>query len=657
MSDIRKSYWFPAIIAILISFSLVTLNSDFVIAEDEIQVIRGNTITITVTILQNGSYGNPVQNQRIYYFDQTFNTLLGYAISDQDGIASLVWEIPLNHPLGLTIINATFYGNESHSLSSSYQCVSLLVLSHTHIEIDQIPRILAPGNLLSFNVHLVDDSNTSIPNAELTVFKDTTPLATGITNTSGHALFEIECNSSWISLGGNNVRISYKQDLINFLDGTEFAFIVEIARIPTFLNFDSPYPNEIELDTIIDLYMTLSEGNSTLPGEILDVTLDDSHLGFIISNSSGKANFYTNIDERFSLGTHSLKIHYNGTNRYSQSTLEAIITVTSPVTITAKVSEYAEIGSNLLVEITVADLLNRSISNSIFSLFDMTSGQGFSFPIEDDTMIYFQYSLQGPPGTHTLAIEILENPFISNNRFIMNFTAWSRPRIILVKAGVDHYASPNQELTLEVRLIDWDGNGSLRHLQLLIDDKAYTSSTTDSEGLAIFTFSAPANEAQYNISIIYSGNISRYELTTKYDYDLFVTTFMPIKIELNSYEVVAPLHELSVHLTVRGLNGSLLNGIIVNFNWLSSILTIESLEGGLIILHLTIPTVSGSYSLYYESEPTNLIDSTRGSILIEITVNDIMSTEGVGITGMIFALVASIGIVAIPIIRRRYLVG
>lgn len=656
MSGIRKYYWFLAIIAIFISLSLITLSSDIVTAEDEIQVIRGNTITITVTILQNGSYGNPVQNQRIYFFDQTANTLLGSVVSNQDGIASLDWEIPLSHTLGLDIVNATFYGNESLSLSPSYQRVSLLVLLQTHLEIDPIPGILAPGDLLSLNVHLVDDSNTSIPNAEITVFKDTTPLATGITNTSGYTLFEIECNSTWISLGGNNIRILYNQDLINFLDGTEFSFNVEIELIPTFLNFDSPYPNEIELSTIIDLYMTLSEGNNTLPSEILEVTLDEYHLSFIISNSSGKANFYTTIDERFSLGTHSLKIHYNGTDRYSQSTLEAIVTVTSPVTIAAKVPEFAEIGSNLPLQITIADLLNRSIPNSIFSLYDMTSDQNFSGFIED-TIIDFQYNLQGPPGTHTLTIEVLENPFISENRFTMNFTAWSRPEIILVNTGVDHYASPNQKLTFEVRVIDWNGNCSLRDLELLIDNEIYTSSTTDSEGLAIFIFSSPVNQVQYNISIIYNGNSSRYELSTKHDYDLVVTIFMPIAIELISYEVVAPLHELSVQLSVRGLNGSLLSGVLVNFNWLSSDSTIESFRGGLLILHLTIPPVSGSYTLYYESESTHFIDSTSGSILIEITMNDIMSVEGVGITGMIFALVASIGIVSIPIIRRRYLVG
>jgi hypothetical protein len=197
----------------------------------------------------------------------------------------------------------------------------------------------------------------------------------------------------------------------------------------------------------------------------------------------------------------------------------------------------------------------------------------------------------------------------------------------------------------------------LKDLHLFINSEAYTSETTDSDGLATFTFLAPVIEAEYNISIIYTGNISRFELTTKYDYNLIVTTLVPIEIELDSYEVVAPLHQISVQLIVRGLNGSLLNGVWVNFNWLSSNSTTQSLDEGLITLQLAIPSVSGGYFLYYESEPTSFVESTTGSILIEITSSDILSTEGVGITGMILALCASIGLVAVPVIRRRYLIG
>jgi hypothetical protein len=628
-----------------------------VTADDEIQVIRGKTITIRVTILQNGSYGEPVQNQSIHYFDQTYNTFLGSSNSNQNGIASLDWDIPLDHPLGLTVINATFYGNESLSLSPSSQRVTIIVLSCTHLEVNQIPMMLAPGDLLSFSVHLVDDSNISISNVPLTVSTDTLSLASEITNSTGYAVFEIECNSSWITLGENNINISYEGDPINFLDGTEFLFTVEINQISTYLNFDSSYQNMIELDTVFDIEMTLSDENNTLPDEVLEVTLDSSHLTYITTNSSGTASFNIRIDERFSLGIHSLRIHYNGTHRYSQSSLEAILEICSPITMSVQVSENAIIGVNLQIEAIVTDIFNRSISNFIISITDMTTDQSFSVPIESETSISFQYRLQGPPGIHNLVIEILDNPFIFPIQYALNFTVWSNSKLVLVNSGVDHYAYPSQEILFEVRLTDWHGNISSEVLQLFIDNIAYTSGTTTNEGHATFIFVAPTIEAQYNISIIYTGNLSRYELATKYDYNLFVTTMMPIVIELRSYELIAPLHEISVFLTVRGLNGSLLKGVRVNFNWLSSNIATDSQVEGLIVLHLTIPPVSDNYFLYYESEPSSFVESASGSILIEITIDDIISTEGVGITGMIIALGASIGLVAVPVLRRKYLIG
>jgi hypothetical protein len=90
---------------------------------------------------------------------------------------------------------------------------------------------------------------------------------------------------------------------------------------------------------------------------------------------------------------------------------------------------------------------------------------------------------------------------------------------------------------------------------------------------------------------------------------------------------------------------------------LSSNFTAESVEGGWIVLQLTIPSVSGSYYLQYESEPTRFVESTSGSIVIEVSTGEINSIEGVGITGMIIALCVSIGLVAVPVIRRRYLIG
>ena len=633
-------------------------STESVAAEGEIVIIRGDTITITATLLQNGTYGNPVPNQEVFFFDQTFNSYLGSDKTDTSGIASISWDIPLTHSLGLTTINATFYGNESLSLAPSCQWSILTVLSSTNIEINQVPDLLAPGDILSFSVHLTDDSYNPLSNATISIFKDMTPLAAYKTNSTGFIHFEIECNSSWITLGDNDIRVVFQQDLINYLEASENIFTVEISKIPTSLALQGPFSNELTLNEFTDLYIELSDIYDSLPNEPLEVFLDGFPLFLANSNSSGIAHFHLSIDERFSLGSHTLRIQYNGTDRYTESYFETSLDVTSPAKIIITVPESAEIDTDVEIEIDISDLLNRIIPNALISIFDSTSNQRFTIsPSSTDTNTIFQYELQGPTGIHSLNIEITENSFITNTSSSITFTAWSSPEISLLDCNVEHYASPGQEIIFEIQMSDWAGNCSTKLLKFLMDGEIQFSVVTDTNGRATLPFSVPLIENQYNISIFFSGNNTLFELPIQLDYSLQVTRLMPIRLELDFYETVAPLHELSVHLTVRGFNGSTLKGVQVNFEWLDSNIDTESTEEGIIILHLRVPATSGNYVLYYESEISSSVISTSGSFLIDITTSDIMSLEGIGMAGLTIALIASVGITSVPIIRRRYLVG
>ncbi|MFX1578026.1 MAG: hypothetical protein ACFFBJ_00105 [Promethearchaeota archaeon] len=642
----------------LLALSVTLFGAEPVVAEEETVVARGTTITITATLLQNGSYGNPVPDQRIFFFDQTYNIPLGSAKTNTNGVAMISWSIPLNHTLGMTMINATFYGNDTLSLAPSAQWTFLSIVSSTNIDISQISDILAPGDMLTFSVHLTDDSSSSIPDATIAVFKDAILLAKNKTDSSGETHFAIECNSSWITLGDNNIRVVYSQDLDNFLDSSESMFTVNISKIPTSIIPQGSYPDEIMLDESFNLYIELSDTDHSLPNEFLEVTLDDNLFSYIKSNSSGIAHLQIDIDERFTLGIHTLRIQYNGTERHSESYYETDLAILTPVQLTVTLPESVEIGVIFEIKVSVSDLLNRLIPDFDISILDITSNQRFTIPssLSEITTI-FEYELQGPSGIHNLKIELTGNPFILDTSSISNFTAWSKPEIQLVACNVEHYASPDQEIVFKIQMNDWAGNLSLREIQLSIDGESHHSVHTNSTGGTTLIFSAPSLEDQYNISISYSGNNTLFELATKLDYSLYVTHKMPIRLELDFYEIVSPLRELSVHITITALNGSTPQGITVSFNWLDSIDTVESKEGGIIILHLKIPATIGNHFLSYDSEDLESVQATSGSFLIEISSSDIMSLEGVGITGLVVILIISVGLSIVPFLRRKYLVG
>ena len=643
---------------VLLSFSLATLNSGHVSAYNEVQVVRGKAIAITSILVQNGSHGDYVPNQRIVFFDQTYNTQLGSDMTDANGVASISWNIPINHPLGPTIINATFFGNESLSLAPSCQRITLTVLASTNIEIGQAPDELAPGDSLSFSVDLKDDSGTPISNATVTVLKNDRPLSVKTTNLSGSVKFEIECNSSWITLGNNEIHVVSEQDLTTFMAASESTFIVRIVRISTSLLLKDSYPFETTLNEVVEFDVEIQSTNTSLSNEYLQLFLDDSFLLQSVSNSSGIAPFHVNIDERFTLGFHTLKILFNGTERYTESYLEIPISVTSPAQITIDLSDSFVIGSNINIELTITDLLHRFIPNFSISINDITSNQRFTISSNStEVTTSFQYILEGPTGIHSLNIEITDNPFVTNRNSSSFFTAWSSPTITLLNCSVDHYASPSQEVNFQIQMKDWAGNCFFKPLHFLIDGEIYMSTDTDAEGHSTFLFSVPHTENQYKISILYYGNSSLFESLAKYDYELHVTHLMPVRVQLNFYEVKTASRELSVHLTVTGFNRSSLTGVDVIFTWLTKEYDSRSTERGLISITLKTPTASGNYTLYYELKGSSSVAATSGSFLIELTIADIESLQGIGFTGLIIALIVSVGISSIPILRRKYLVG
>ena len=643
---------------VLLSFSLATLNSGHVSAYNEVLVVRGNAITITSILVQNGSYGDFIPNQRIVFFDQTYNTQLGSDMTDANGVASISWNIPIDHPLGPTIINTTFFGNESLSLAPSCQRTTLVVLASTNIEIGQTPDVLAPGDPLIFSVDLKDDSGTPISNATVTVLKNDTPLSVRTTNLSGSIAFEIECNSSWATLGNNEIHVVFEQDLTTFIAASESAFMVRIVRISTSLLLQDSYPAETTINEAVEFDVQIQSTNMSLPNEYLQLVLDDSFLLQSVSNSSGIVHFHMNIDERFTLGFHTLKILFNGTERYTESYLELLISVTSPAQITIDLSDSFVISSNIKIELTITDLLHRFIPDFSISINDITSNQRFTISSSStEITTSFQYILEGPTGIHSLIIEITGNPFVTNSSSSSFFTAWSLPIITLLNCSVNHYASPSQEVNFQIQMKDWAGNCSFKPLHLFIDGDIYMSSDTDAEGHSTFLFSVPHIENRYNISILYNGNSSLFESSTKYDYELHVTHLMPVRLQLDFYEVKTASRELSVHLIVTGFNGSSLTGVDVIFTWLTVEYDSRSTEGGLISITLKTPTTSGDYILYYELKESGSVAATSGSFLIEITIADIESLQGIGLTGLIIALVVSVGISSIPILRRKYLVG
>lgn len=621
-------------------------------AEGEIVVQRGETVTITVHLLQNGTFGNPVPNQTIEFYDQTHNTLLSNDTTNVSGTASINWTIPLSFPLGPTIINATFRGNESLFLSPSTQWVLLNIISSTQIILDYEIGPVAPGDSFCLTASLFDDSNTPISNSTLIVMNENILLASSITNSSGIASFSIQCNISWANLGENIIRVIHPEDLVNFYAETEESFTIDIQQVVTCLKVENQ-PDDVLLGDSLTIDINLSADDGGISTEVR-VYVDDEFFDILTTNAFGNATFSLDINTRFMPGLHIFQLTYNGTERYTSSFISFELRIMSPALLDIEIPTIPILGNTTPIKIAVNDYYGRPFEGIHITLSDNTSGFTTTLQVlysPPTSEIRFPFST--PPGMHYLKL-VVENSFITNGTHYFSLVVWSRPVLVLEESNIIHYASLAQELLFTIRLKDWSGNCSHHSLQALINGFVVFTETTDNDGIVSFRMIAPDLEGLYNISIVYTGNDTLFEISVKYDYQLTISHFIPVHLELYQFEVFPPLQEVVVQLRIQCLNGSWLAGIPISFVWLSYKITIQSEQGGALLLHLPVPSEGGNYSLYYEVKSGHGLSYSSGSIKISILRIDAMASQGIGIGGFTLSILTSLVIIVTPMIRHRY---
>ena len=647
-----KKYSTLLLLGVFFLLSLFSITS-IATAEGNTVVQRGESVTITVLLLQNGTYGNPVPEQQVEFFDQTHNILLGNDTTASNGIASIEWAIPLSFPLGPTLVNATFRGNELLFLSPSVQWITLKVISSTNLVIEYETGPFAPGDSFNFSALLLDDANTPIADAKLIAFNKDTVLGMSKTNSSGIASFALHCNDTWSVLGENVISIVHELNLVDYYADTEESFTIDIRQIVVSIDVGSP-PTEAMLGDILSLEVNLSCTEGGISAE-LGVFLDDTYIDAVFTDALGTGTLFLPLDSRFVPGICTFEIVYNGTARYTSSDNDFELRIVSPALVDIWIPSAPVIGFDAEIEMTVLDRLGRPFGGTYVTVIDASNGFNttLQFLYDYSTQAFF-FPILGSPGQHNLRIE-LGNPFITNDTCHYSLTVWSAPVFLLQECNILHYASPDQEILFAIRLTDFSGNCSNRNLTILINDFPAWSASTNSEGMASLTVNAPESEGAYNVSFFYAGNTSQYELSTRYDYELTVSRLMPVRIQMSHFEVLPPLQEVTMLLTVRCLNGSLLGGITVEFIWLLQEYYVQSQNEGILTLHVPIPPESGYYSLNYEVEGGYCLSYSAGSIEIPILQADILASQGVGIVGFAVSLMITLSSVVIRLVRQKQL--
>ncbi len=624
---------------------------------EEMSICRGDVATITITLLQNGTYGNPVSNQPVEFFDQTFDVFLGLVLTDVDGQAQFEWSLPLDHPLGPTIINATYRGNETLALAPSFQWTSITVLSPTEMDIRVERRVVFPGDVLPFTVLLLNDMDLPLPYAQLTVLSNRMPVVSGVTNSSGWVRFTVQCNDSWTRLGENEIWVVYERNLTDFDEAVAESFMITVEHVFTSIEVAEPPPEAYGLNDTLHAGFVLKADDGTPPRAELQVALDGVSLTAASIDESGTAYVMLIIDARFTLGPHTLTITYPGSSRYASCSRDVYITVSSPAAIGFTLQEPVIINTDSNITIEIGDLFGRPIPNATVILHDLVSNETLAKAVPaGKTSVGFSLRIVGRSGARNFLVSIAGNEYVMNRTYTFSAFAWSRPDLILVRSSIRGYASPNQQITLQVRLFDSQTAYTGTLVEACIDNTTVVSRAfTNSSGLAVIQLKAPQLEGPFDTWIVYRGNLTAFRMSNTLHYSFTVNRTVPLAIELHHYAVILPLQQIEVVLMACALNGSLLEGVAIHYEWLSVQGCAERTHGGLSQLYLPVPGYPGSFILSYWTEASSYILSCSGYFIINLNGTEVAAAQGVGITGMTASICVSLTLTAIPIIRKRHL--
>jgi hypothetical protein len=642
-------------LCILVCFSYA---SPHIAASSPVIVSRGESFQLSATLLMNVTYGAPIPSQSLEFYDQTNDQFLGMSMTDEDGIATLQYAFPKSHPLGYTLINATFRGNDTLSLAPSCQWITLLITSLTSINITAQNTILAPDDQLTFTVSLLDDTQNPIPNATVSVYHDSVFLQTTTTNSIGQALIHIDLQAQPLPLGNHSIEVVYTGNQSCYYRGVSDSFNIQIRKEQTSI-ISCNNVGFLLLNHTSVITMRLTSEKDIMQGFPIDLTIADSNFHIQeVTNDTGYASFEIHVDNRFVVGAHLITAAYLGNIRYNESLIQLPCYINTSLVVGHIYSGQVQLNRNTTISLNVTDIYSRPIPSILVSLTDETTKYSMVQTFINESQVIFRVPILGEVGNRTFSVIISGEYCISSEHISFILGVWDRPRIELKSANILGFASPSQPIDLVVHVSNYIGNLSHRQITLsILGLESSQSSFTDKSGVALVSIQSPDVVGAYLFTIRFAGNKSLFEMSSSYNFTVHVELEIPVRISDFQYTINPILKSVVVTIKVQVLNGSFLGGIKFRLSWLNTIATSSTQAGGLMKIDLLLPDAPGMYELEYETSPTTGISASSGILYVIISPSDSNISEGLGFYPLLVAISSSVLLLIFPIFRRRSIIS
>ncbi|MCD6164758.1 MAG: hypothetical protein J7J30_04925 [Candidatus Odinarchaeota archaeon] len=531
-------------LAILVMFICINLLSTSEVHGQEITTAyRGQTIILSAVL--NDDLGNPVPNETIYFYDETHDIYLGYAVTDENGNAKILWSIPKNYTLGPITLNATFQGDPEKNLKPSYQVFQLVLKSKTYISaivadatLDPNDYVVAPGDEVIVNVTVVDDIGQPVGVINVSLIEERGKIVDQeYTNENGETVLKYQLPEK---ISTNQIKLLIQASPYQYYEKSECSITLYIKKIRTDMTILRVEPNTVYRNQSVTILGKLvDEEENPLINAAIYVKAGERNISLTWTNTSGFFEATFHVANSIKPGKYVYTVLFIGSPRYEYVEENVTLIVKSNATICFNLKNATVIyGQIARVNVTLVDDYDQPIPSKKLTVFDDQNNLLTTVLTDENGHATIQWFVYQKRGCKNITVVFSGDEFYNPTMLRIPLIVFERPLLIIEKENNITLVTRNMQISVLIHLSSLESRPLQNQFVCIYDvinHMCIGNVTTDQFGKAKFIYTVPSNAAfgQLIIKVVYFGNLEKYFLRVEKYIVYTVVEKIPTKLTLN----------------------------------------------------------------------------------------------------------------------------
>lgn len=598
------------------------------VQSQELVVYRGQTLTLTATL--GDDLGEPVVNETIYFYDETHDTYLGEAVTNENGIAQILWTVPKNYSPGQLVLNATFRGNPDKNLSPSCQAFYLTIMAKTYLAIlvtdtalDPYDQTVAPGDKVIINVTVTDDIGHSVKALNVSLIKGEETIDQQFTNEKGEVVLKYVPP---LEISEGKIELTIQAGPSQYYEKSEYVVTINVQKIKTNITIlelkpKAAYRNQTVMITgkLVD-----EEGNPLINAAIY-IKSERGNVSLVWTNVTGFFEATVYIPNYTAPGEYVYMASFAGSSRYEDAEREFMLTVRSTTYINFCFSNVTVISGDIAeLNVALIDDQNNPVPFKELLVFDSQGNLLTGVITNDSGYATIEWYVSQAKGLSFIMITFPGDQFYDSAMLKIPVLIFERLNLIVEKESNITLVARNMQISILVQLKTSQNipfQGAIIHGYDITNHLYIGNATTDSLGKAKITYIIPSNAilGQLIIKVIYLGNLEQYLLNTEKYVIYRVVEKVPTELILKIPRKVKTGEIVTCEVILQTIEGLPLKfeKLSVYFNG-SLLTTVETNNVGKVIIKLKMPSEPAIIVVVLKYNGSDFYDASEKTINIEV---------------------------------------